>query len=103
MISEVKRLSFPPKIHIQYPVYVKTASNRYFLKIKSATEAHWLEYANSEKFITRCTGFVCCDEGEFLDVEFMIRVCISSTEKEYIGRLKDFINHFEFVKTSLNL
>ena len=103
MISEIKRLSVPPKIKITYPVYVKTASDRYFLKIKSETEAHWLEFADGAMFKTRCTGFVCCSPGEFLDVEFVIQVCHSSSEREYINRLKSFIQHFEFVKTSLNL
>lgn len=103
MISEVKRVSAPPKIRITYPVYVKTASERYFLKLKSATEAHWLEYADSEKFKTRCTGFVCCGPDEYFDVEHVITFCLASTEKEYIARLKDFITHFEFVKTSLKL
>jgi len=103
MISEIKRLSVPPKIKITYPVYVRTANDRFFIKIKSESEAFWLEYVDSEKFKIRSTGTDVCGLGEFFDVEFMINFCVASSEKEYKARLKDFTTHFEFVKTSLNL
>jgi hypothetical protein len=103
MISNIKRVLHPPQAAVKFPVYIRTANDRYFIKIKSASEATWLEFVDSEKFKVRATGFDECGPGEFFDIEFMVGFCNTITEKEYISRLKDFITHFEYVKESLNL
>ena len=93
----------PPALKPKYPVYLRTANNRYFIKLKSESEAVWIELTDSELYKTRTTGFMACPEGEFIDVEVLINFCLPSSEKEYIAQLKELINHYEGVKTSLNL
>lgn len=103
MISEIRRLSLPPSSNIKYPVYVRTSNNRFFIKIKSETEAVWIEHYTSEKSNAKTTGYVACHDGEFFDIEFIIKFCHKSSEKEYIEKLKELIDHYESVKASLNL
>jgi hypothetical protein len=103
MISNIKRVHHPPQAEIRFPVYIKTANDRYFIKIKSVTEATWLEFVDSDKFKIRSTGFEECSLGEYFDVKFMISFCNTISEKDYLARLRDFTNHFEYVKTSLKL
>ena len=103
MISQMKRLSMPPSLKPKYPVYLRTANNRCFIKLKSDSEVVWIDIVDTELYKTRKTSFMACAEGEFIDVELLINFCFSSSEKEYIAQLKGLIDHYETVKASLNL
>ena len=103
MISEIRRLLAPSTTKVKYPIYVRTGNNRFFIKVKSETEAVWIDQYTSEKSNARTTGYVACHDGEFFDIEFIIKFFHKSSEKEYIEKLKELIHHYETVKASLNL
>lgn len=103
MILSMKRCSQPPKIFFRFPFYLRTGSDRYFFKVKSATEVTWLQYVRTEKCTSTESGWVRCDDGEFFDIQFMVNFFNPITEKDYLNRLRNIANEYEDIKQSLNL
>ncbi|MGN7887430.1 hypothetical protein [Dyadobacter sp. 22481] len=103
ILDWIKRTPVQPSPDLNYPIYLRTGSEHYFVKIKSPTEYTWLVRIDSENFNAWASGSAESHPDEYFDIEHLIKLCIVIKEKDYMTRLAAMIDYYAGMKNRLKL